>query len=148
MKIVLRGSTRVVKNHLENDEEDVSSADVLKMIASKNDELQSLFNDEAAFSQYLHDGSEQADSIVGRLIPGGWVSLVFDDSDGRLYVETGYEAKGDLAPDEIEFLVRETLGQWSDGAGGSAMDDFSEFIDPYYVELDEYRPENVVVRKS
>ncbi|MEZ4731209.1 MAG: hypothetical protein R3E79_29170 [Caldilineaceae bacterium] len=54
MKLVLRGFTRVIKNHLEDDEEDVSSPDIFRMIAAKNKELESLYDEEFAFSQYSH----------------------------------------------------------------------------------------------
>lgn len=145
MKIVLRGSTRVVKNHLEEDEEDVTSPDVFRMIASKNSELESLYDEDSAFSQYCHDGSAFADALLKRIKPGGWVRLIYDDTEKKLFVETEYESMDDLSEEEIKFLVRETLGQWSDGAGGSAMDRFCDFIDPYYTELDEFEPENVVV---
>lgn len=145
MKIVLRASTHVVKNHLEDDQEDVNSPDIFRMIASKNNELEALYDDDSAFSQYCHDGSDLADAILKRIKPGGWVRLVYDETLQNLFVETAYESTDDLSDDEIQFLVRETLGQWSDGAGGSAMDDFSGYIEPYYVELDEINPENVTV---
>ncbi len=92
MKIVLRGSTRVVKNHLEDDEEDVSAPDVLEMIAGKDKDLQSLYNEDSAFSQYLHDGSELANTIAAALTVGGWVRLVYDREQQKLFVETEYEA--------------------------------------------------------
>lgn len=147
MKITLRGATEVFKNHLEDDQEDVTDLATLKEIASKNDQLQTLYDAEiSAFSQYCHDGSDMANEVIGALDHGGWVSLVFDTADEKLYVETTYDSSRDLTDEEIQFLVRETLGQWSDGAGGAAMDDFSEFIEPYYVELSEFEEENVQVK--
>lgn len=145
MKIVLRGSTRVVKNHLEEDEEEISSPAVLAMVASKKDELASLYNEDAAFSQYCHDGSELANALASRLKLGGWVELIFDADAEKLFVETCYESTDALSAEEIQFLVVQTIGQWSDGSGGSAMDDFCEFIEPYYVELDEFDPTCVSV---
>lgn len=145
MKIVLRGSTRVVKNHLEDDEEEITSPSVLQMIASKQAELEGLCDDDSAFSQYCHDGSPMADSLLKRIKLGGWVRLIYDQSAGKLFVETEYESVDDLSQEEIQYLVNETLGQWSDGVGSSAMDNFAEFIEPYYVELDEFEPENVAV---
>ena len=145
MKLILRGKTQVVKNHLEDDEEDVTSPEILKMLASKDAELQSLYDEDAAFSQYLHDGSEFADRIMARVKLGGWVRLIYDETQQKLFVETEYEAERVLSEEEINYLVKATVGQWSDGSGGAAMDDFSEIIDPYYVEIDEFDPADVIV---
>lgn len=145
MKLILRGKTQVVKNHLEDDQEDVTSPEILKMLASKDPELQSLYNEDAAFSQYLHDGTDFAEQLIARVEFGGWVRLIYDDAQQKLFVETEYDVDGQLNEEEIEFLVNATVGQWSDGAGGSAMDDFSEFINPYYVEIDEFDPTDVQV---
>ena len=145
MKLILRGKTLVVKNHLEDDEEDVTSPEILKMLASKDAELQSLYNEDAAFSQYFYNGTEFADSLMARVKPGGWLRLIYDETQQKLFVETEYEAEGALSEEEIKFLVKATVGQWSDGSGGAAMDDFSEFIDPYYVEIYEFDPADVKV---
>ena len=145
MKLILRGKTQVVKNHLEDDEEDVTSPEILKMLASKDAELQSLYDEDAAFSQYVHDGSEFADSFMARVKLGGWVRLIYDEAQQELFVETEYEAEGVLSEEEIKYLVKATVGQWSDGSGGAAMDNFSEIIDPYYVEIYEFDPADVKV---
>lgn len=145
MKLILRGSTSVVKNHLEDDEEEVNDVAVFADIASRNEELQSLYDEEYAFINYCDDGTEFSQSIRDRVKTGGWVSLVFDPEQKKLFVETTYESEASLSDDEIQFLVRETMGQWSDGGGSAAMDSFSDSIEPYYVELDEFDPDNVKV---
>ena len=145
MKLILRGSTSVVKNHLEDDEEEVDDPAVFADIAGKNDQLQELYDEEFAFTQFCDDGTEFSQSVRDRVKTGGWVSLVYDPDQKKLFVETTYESEEPLTEDEILFLVRETVGQWSDGGGGAAMDNFSESIEPYYVELDEFEPENVKV---
>lgn len=145
MKMILRGSTRVFKNHLEADQEEITSPEILRMLASKNSELAALYDEESAFSQYCHDGSAFAAALLNRITPGGWVSLIYDEAAAQLLVETEYESSDDLSEEEITFLVRETLGQWSDGAGCNAMDRFSDSIHPYYVELNASDPEQVVI---
>ena len=145
MKLILRGKTQVLKNHLEDDEEEITSPDVLRMLATKDAELQSMYDEDGAFSQYIHDGSEFADTLMARIKFGGWVRLIYDDAEQKLFVETEYEAEGQLNEEEINFLVEGTVGQWSDGSGAAAMDNFSEVIDPYYVEIDEYDAADVKV---
>jgi hypothetical protein len=107
--------------------------------------IKALYDDAGAFTQYLHDGSEFATELLERIKFGGWVRLVYDEATEKLFVETEYECEGKLTEKEIAFLVEATVGQWSDGAGGAAMDQFSECIEPYYVEIDEYDPKNVAV---
>ena len=124
MRIVLRGTTEVVKNHLEDDEEQVTSPDILQMLALRSAELESMYDNHGAFSQYCDDGSEFATTLLKRIKFGGWVRLVYDELSQKLFVETEYESNEALTEAEIQFLAKETVGQWSDGAGAAAMDIF------------------------
>ena len=138
MKFLIRGRTNVVKNHLEDDEEDVSDPKVLRDIASKNKILAGLVEPEMLFGEYVDDGSEMGKSVSDAITGGGWVSLSFDEPSGHLLVSTEYELGRKLNATELQFLTKETLGQWSDGGGGGAMDEFSEHIEPYYVDVYPY----------
>ena len=135
MKLKLQGPTEVVENHLEDDEEEVTSPDVLRMIASRTDELTAIYTDQLAFTHFLSDGSSTADAVLPSLKTGGWIRLVVNDAGDALLVETELESDRALNQDEIDFLVRRTIAQWTDGAGAGALDSFSEAIEPYYVEV-------------
>lgn len=149
MKVVICGRTNVVRNHLEDDEQDVTDPEILKMIASKNDVLADLSEPDLLFPEFINDGTELGETVSQAVGGGGWVSLGYEAGSGHLLVTTEYDLKRPLNKQELEYLVKDTVGQWSDGGGGAAMDDFAEHIEPYYVDvypfLDDYDADNPVV---
>jgi hypothetical protein len=142
MKICFRGRTSVTINHLEEDETEVSDVAVLRAIAAKSHFVEAAYDPNEAFTRFIHDGSPFATQLLKVIEPGGWIRFVFDEETQRLLVETEYKTQRPLTAQELAYLTEETVGQWSDGAGGYLADTFSENIDPYYVDifphLDDY----------
>lgn len=59
-------------------------------------------------------------------VTGGGLRLVFDDKQGQLSVVAEFLSPRKLKPKELELLVEETTGQWSDGIGGQGVFDDDE----------------------
>ena len=135
MRICFRGRTSVVKNHLEDNETEISDVEVFRDIAGKSHLIENAYHPKEAFTQYIHDGTPFATELLKVIEPGGWIRFVFDEETQRLLVETEYKTRRPLAAQELEYLTKETVGQWSDGGGGYLADIFSENIDPYYVDI-------------
>jgi len=58
-------------------------------------------------------------------IAGGAIELAFDPQRGGLRVVSEYWSPGALQPDQLQTLVDQTLGQWSDGIGEGCFDEWS-----------------------
>lgn len=58
-------------------------------------------------------------------IVGGAIQIAFDPERGGLRVVSEYWSPAALAPDQLQALVDQTLGQWSDGIGEASFDDWS-----------------------
>lgn len=58
-------------------------------------------------------------------IVGGAIQIAFDSRQGGLRVFSEYWSPAALQPDQLQALVRETLGQWSDGIGEACFDEWS-----------------------
>lgn len=144
MKLRIIGRTGVVKNHLEDDEQEVFDIEIYKTILSKNQVLVDAQDPDMLFQNFMDDGTENAQSVVNAITSGGWVSLELDENTNYLNIVTEYETNRELTKNEIEFVVSETVAQWSDG-GGSALDHFSDEIAPFYVDpypyFDDYDPD-------
>lgn len=125
----------VVKNHLEENEETTKDPKVLKKIHSKRRFLKRSYSPDRAFTNFIEDPSELASTLVKVLKPGGWIDLHFDEQQGVLFGVTEYRSERKLKARELSYLAEYTLAQWSDGGGAAAMDQFSEEIEPYYVDL-------------
>jgi hypothetical protein len=66
-------------------------------------------------------------------VRGGQIHLVYDAADKELRVVTEYEVPGRLSAKDLKQLVKETVGQWSDGIGEGR---FNEAVDRLGVCLD------------
>jgi hypothetical protein len=80
------------------------------------------------------DGA-QADDICGNYldndltdlgITGGTVTLRYDASAGQLHVVTEYQSPARLKAADLERLVADTRGQWSDGIGEGCFDELGD----------------------
>ncbi len=72
-------------------------------------------------TNYHHDEALHAVSIVG-----GAIAIAYDEAQGELRVVSEYWAPRPLDRREIEALVKETTGQWSDGIGEGCFDEWEE----------------------
>jgi hypothetical protein len=75
--------------------------------------LDGLVYDEDQCSNYF--GGEVDLTAIG--VTGGSLQLAFDAQSGRLLVVSEYTSPRKLKPKELNALVAETSGQWSDGIG-------------------------------
>lgn len=82
--------------------------------------LDGLTYDEDVCSRYLYD--PQLEKLG---IDGGAVRVTFDPEAGELRVVTEYLAPRELKPAELQALIEETTGQWSDGIGEGCFDAFA-----------------------
>lgn len=135
MRIIFQGRTSILKNHLEDDETEISDQALFREIAGKSHFIENTYNPREAFTQYIHDGSPFATELLKVIEPGGWIRFVYDEETQGLLVETEYKTSRPFTTQELAYLMKETVGQWSDGAGGYLADTFSEHIDPYYVDI-------------
>ena len=76
------------------------------------------------------DGTESDDACANYLdsdladlgITGGTIKLIYDSDAGGFRVSCAYTAPAKLKPAQLKKLARVTVGQWSDGLGGSCFD--------------------------
>src|SRR5262249_4920293 len=59
-------------------------------------------------------------------ITGGTVKLTYDPGQGRFRVSSEYTSPVKLKPAQLKRLVRQTVGQWSDGIGEGCFDELAE----------------------
>ena len=79
------------------------------------------FYDSDSMVEYVYD--EKLDNSKLR---GGYLRCEFDAAKKKLYLVTEFGITEKPSRDQIKALKQECRGQWSDGLGESAFDDFSE----------------------
>jgi hypothetical protein len=70
--------------------------------------------------QYATDhlgGTEPEDALAVALERSGQLRFVYEEGEERMRAVSAYRAKRRLTDAELALLVRDTLGQWSDGMG-------------------------------
>jgi hypothetical protein len=82
--------------------------------------LNGLRHDEDLCANYLDHELLNDVSIVG-----GAIQMAFDPQRSELRVVSEYWSPAALAPDQIQALCDQTLGQWSDGIGEGCFDEWS-----------------------
>ncbi len=82
--------------------------------------LDGLRYEEDLCANYLNDELLNDISLVG-----GAIALAFDSERGGLRVLCEYWSPTELSPDQLQVLVDQTLGQWSDGIGEGCFDEWS-----------------------
>lgn len=88
------------------------------------------------------DGAEDADFCANYLdfdladlgVIGGTVRLIYDPDAKQLRVTTEYQCPVALTDDQLEQLIDETRGQWSDGIGENCFNDLEDEI-PGHIDL-------------
>ena len=76
-------------------------------------------------ADYIGDGAgEETYLAIG--LTGGFIKLHFDSEEQLLWVVTEYDSPRELTDDEVQFVVRHTQGQWSDGMGENMEVPFAE----------------------
>ena len=91
-----------------------------------------------------YEGEPLVEYLDGRLsdigLEGGTLQVSFDKSRGALRVTSEYGSPRRLRPSELRSLLQQTVGQWSDGVGEGAFDDYSRIsgirIDVYPMPYD------------
>ena len=75
-------------------------------------------------------------------IVGGAIQIAFDPQRGELRVASEYWSPAALNADQLQALVDQTLGQWSDGIGEACFDEWSQqsgvYLDLAPFALDSY----------
>ncbi|MGC4044348.1 MAG: hypothetical protein QM758_11170 [Armatimonas sp.] len=61
-------------------------------------------------------------SLTGAGVQGGTLVFVYDKKSKELRVVSEYQCPRLLTDDELELLVQETVGAWSDGAGAGGFE--------------------------
>lgn len=72
-------------------------------------------------------GNYLADSLYDIGVSGGMIELSYETTRPRLRVLTTYRAPRKLNEDELQTLIAETTGQWSDGIGEGGFQHADEF---------------------
>jgi hypothetical protein len=107
---------------------------VLSGTASASDAQTGEVITEAQRLQALHglqyDGDVCANYLDHQLlndisIVGGTIQMAFDTQRGELRVVSEFWSPSPLTPDQLQALVDQTLGQWSDGIGEGCFDEWS-----------------------
>jgi len=100
-----------------NSKTEVSDADRLRL-------LDGLTYDEMLISEYISN-----DELNDLEISGGTIALRFEPETGQLRVISEFAACRKLRKAELQMLVEETEGQWSDGIGSDGTELFPN-VDP------------------
>ena len=101
MKIVISGAAEAYDRETEE----------LVVDSRRLSQLDGLTYAEESCGEYL------SEALYDIGIVGGKIQLAYRASDSRLRVLTTYHAPRKLTNSEIQLLIEETIGQWSDGVG-------------------------------
>lgn len=116
MKITITGPAAAIESSTE--QEIVNPAVLRKFHGCKSDD---------SCVEYFDDSLGEIGLI------GGYLEFVFDEPSQRLRITTVYQLPRLLKKKELESLVKDTQGQWSDGIGENGVESSDENVqlDPY-----------------